>query len=345
MATGNIISISINQTLLWKVRNFPNNVYNFDPQDNLTSLMKILLGNAGIGQLSALQVAARINQQNLEFSDLDNIMGTMLNTPRLSSEMYSTNTNPFIDQLTPINWDDVLTKDSDYRERLNGVAFSYLRGSTPFGLQSIAESTSGMKFRAIEVWNTTLSGTTISGTNIQTRGFGNNETVLLPLVPSNLNFTQALKLNVLNSLYNLNTTGSMVTVASGSNPFVQAPYSIVSGTNNFTSSGTYTITSGNSQYFTLNRQVTANNINTPSYVNSSLDLSITGRYWLVNNTKVQAPQFAHLETQEALIDVTQNISTMNVTPISSIGSPSTYTVNAPTSSATLSITSTAYGSQ
>jgi len=36
---------------------------------------------------------------------------------------------------------------------------------------------------------------------------------------------------------------------------------------------------------------------------------------------------------------------MNVTPISSIGSPSTYTVNAPTSSATLSITSTAYGSQ
>lgn len=47
---GNVFPISLNQTLLWKVRNFPDNIYNFDSIDNLTILMSILLGDAGVGQ-------------------------------------------------------------------------------------------------------------------------------------------------------------------------------------------------------------------------------------------------------------------------------------------------------
>jgi len=344
MSTGNIISISLNQTLLWKVRNFPSNSYNFEPGDNLTDLMLILLGNAGTQQLTNVQTAARITQEILQYSDLDTIMGTMLNSPRFPSEAYLTNINPFTDQLSPNTWDLVQSNDAAYRERLIGTATAYLRGATPIGLQMLAEATSGIKFRAIEVWNTVLSGTTISGTNIQTRGFGNNETVMLPLVPSDLGFTNLQRIETLKSTENLKTTGLVVSVASGLNPFVQLPYQFT-GNNNFTTSGKVTIVSGNSQYFTLHRQVTGNSIDIPSYVSSSTDQSIVGRYWLRNNQTTIAPYFSHLETQESLTDVTQNITSALVTPISTIGQISPYTIDAPVGKPTLAITSTIYGAQ
>ena len=342
---GNFISLNLNQTLLWMVRNFPDNVYNFDPNDNLTNLMNILLGNAGTGQLSALQVAARINQQNVEFSDLDNILGSILKTTRLPKEIYTIDTNPFIDQLTPDYWDEVLTKDANYRERLGGVASSYLRGATPMGIQSIAEANTGLKFRVVELWNTVLSGSTISGTNINTTGFGNNCSVLIPLVPADLTFSNSTRIGTLQSVANLKPTGSIVSIASGVNPFVQAPYVQVSGTNTFTTSGTYTIVSGNSQYFTFQRTVTANNINVPSFVNNNNNLSITGRYWLRNSQPIVAPQLAHLQTQEALIDMTQNVSTTIVTPISTIGTIDSFSIKNPIGNSSLPITSTVYGAQ
>ena len=70
MATGNSLPLNINQTLSWKTRNFPDNVYDLNPSDLLTTLMGVLLGNAGTGQLGASQVAAKLTQQYLQFSDL-----------------------------------------------------------------------------------------------------------------------------------------------------------------------------------------------------------------------------------------------------------------------------------
>jgi len=345
MPTGNILPVNLGQTLVWKTRNFPEDIYTFNPTDNLTTLMSVLLGPAGTQQLSNVQIAARLTQEYMEFGDLDNILGQILNAPRLPTEIYSSNVNPFTDQLTPAQWDDVLTKDAAYRERLFGIASAYLRGATPIGLQNVAESTSGIRFRTIEVWNTTLSGTTISGTNIQTRGLGNNEVVLLPLVPSGINFTNAVKLNTLSTLQNLTTAGSVVTIASGLNPFVLAPYTNTSGTNNYSTVGNYTIISGNSYYFTFDRTVVANGITPPSYVNSTNDVSITSRYWLQNNVPSIAPRFAHLGTAEALIDNTQNITSTVVTNITANGTPFQTTISNPTAVSTLPISATVFGGQ
>ena len=159
-----IYPLTLPQTLPWKVRNFPDDVYNFNPTDNLTQLMSIALGPAGTGQLDLIYTSARINQENIEFSDLDNILGVLLNTRRLVTEMYSTISNPFTDQLSVDNWEDVISKDSAYRERLNGVSSSYLQGATPLGLRNIANATNSFENKMVEIWNVTTSGVTISGT-------------------------------------------------------------------------------------------------------------------------------------------------------------------------------------
>ena len=344
---GNIFPFHLNQTLNWKVRNFPDNVYNFNPTDYLTTLMSVLLGNTGVGQLSTVQTSSRLNQQFMEFSDLDNIMGMLLNTPRLPSEIYTLNVNPFTDQITTSGWTDIISKDASYRSRLDSTAAAYTRGATSFGLQRTAEAASGLKFRVIEVWNTTLNGTTISGTNIQTRGFGNNEVVFQPLVLPDIGFDNNSKSAVVQSLKNLKTVGSNFTIASGISNFVQLPYSST-GIGTATTSGNYTVlSSGVSEYFHMERTVTGNQINIPTYVNNTNDQTILSRYWLRNNQTTQAPYFAHLQTQETEINVTQNISAVNVsitTTANGYTPPPVVSTTNILSNPILKVTSTVYGS-
>ncbi len=328
-----VYPLNIPQTLPWKVRNFPDNVYNFNPTDNLTQFMGILLGPAGTGQIDRIYTSARINQENLEFSDLDNILGSLLNTRRLVKEMYSITNNPFTDQISIANWEEVISKDSAYRERLNGVSSAILQGATPLGLRNIANSTNSLENKIVEVWNVTTSGTTISGTTYNTRGFGVNETVIIPAVPSDLIFDNDLQRDTLQSLYNLKPAGNIITIASGINPY---------------NSASYTVTSGNSEFFYLNRQVIANGVNTPTSVTNTSNTTVNSRYYLKNGVSVPAPHFAHLLTEESSTDLTSNISTVEVIPLSSLSSTGElpgYSTNLPLGNPSLPITATVYGNQ
>ena len=293
--------------------------------------MNIALGPAGTGQLDLIFTSARINQENLEFSDLDNILGLLLNTRRLVTEMYNTVSNPFTDQLNIDNWEDVISKDSAYRERLNGIGSSYLQGATPRGLRNIANATNSLENILIEVWNVTTSGVTISGTNYKTRGFGVNETVIVPMVPSDLTFNNDLQRDTLQSLYNLKPVGNIVTIASGINPY-----------NNLS----YTVTSGNSEFFYLDRQVLANGVNNPASISNAGNTAVSSRYFLQNNVNVDAPHFAHLITEESTTDVTLNISTAAIIPLSSLsntGELPGYSTTLPIGNPNLAVTATVYG--
>jgi len=151
---GNIAPSDPHPTFLQKVRNFPDNLYSFDEQNNITTLMQILLGNSGTGQLRNIQTVARLTQQHIEFSNLDSILGQILNIARVSPEIYSFATNPFIDQLSPDQWDEVLSKDGKYRERLLGAAESFQTGATIWSIMSMCQSMTGMKFYVTESWRT-----------------------------------------------------------------------------------------------------------------------------------------------------------------------------------------------
>jgi hypothetical protein len=151
---GNIYSIIIDRTFLEKVANFPDEVYNFNPHDNLTNLMSTLLGAAGTGQLSIVQTAAT-NTQNLngiEYSDLDLTSSSYLGVDRLTTEQYNSQVNPFIDQLDPAIWDQIHTVDSSFRERLMLILTAIYSGATILGLTLLAESVLNTKVRILERW-------------------------------------------------------------------------------------------------------------------------------------------------------------------------------------------------
>jgi len=174
---GNIYPKSVDRTFLDKVSNFPDTVYSFNPNDNLTALMETLLGAAGTGQLTLAQLSASNTQDlsGMEYSDLDEIPGAILRSGRLPSEQYSINTNPFVDQLNSSQWDSVLSADSAYRERLSMMFTAINNGATVLGITLLSEAILGCKVRVLEAWryNSTIATATASG-SVWTFGAPNN---------------------------------------------------------------------------------------------------------------------------------------------------------------------------
>jgi len=318
--SGNLFSIDPHSTLAQKVKNFPENVYSFNEGDNLTTLMTILLGNSGTGQLKNLQTAARIGQQYIEYSNLDTILGDILHVSRVSNEIYSFPTNPFLDQLTDAQWQEVIHKDAAYRERLLGTSEAYQIGPTLWGVLTLAEALTQLNFYVVESWRT--SGYGRNGVN------KNQEIVLIPMSDTVsgtgglFNWDQSKVNAILNSIQSL-TYGNFE-ISFAKNPI--KTFSQVSGT--------YVAASGYSEYYHLPKVVSANTINTPS----NIPAGGSTRYWLSNNSNNLAPYFSHLQTQEISIDVTGNISSASTSDLSELISNSI----APSS---LSVTATIYGAQ
>ena len=325
----NSFPYSLAQTLLWKVRNFPDEVYSFTPENNLTTLMSVLLGGAGTGQFATAQTAARINQQHLEFSDLDTILGFLLNVSRNSNEVYTKPINPFTDQLQLADWKEVWAKDSNFRERLVGIIAGLLRGATLLGVQTLAEAVLQTKVRVVENW-TTASGSMLSLN--YSRGFGPNEIILIPVAPSGLTPTLNDRSNLLNTTGKIIPTGAVTTVISGAvNNYVAIPFTSISGSSTF---------------FYYQRNVTATKYSPPSNVLYAPDNTVASRYWLQNNQSVQAPYFAHLQTQETIIDLTANVTTVRANRLTGINNiASTNETTLPIGSSKTRVTSTIYGAQ
>jgi len=318
---GNIFAISPHSTLASKVTNFPEDVYNFNEGDFLTTLMTILLGNSGTGQLKNIQTVARLGQEIIEFDNLDNILGQIFNMKRLSSEIYSFATNPFIDQLQQTQWQEIVRKDADYRERLLGAAEAYQTGATLWAILTLCEASCGMRFYAVEGWRTPGYGR--SGVN------GGQEIVLLPLSDGSFfTWNQSKAQAILQVIQNIIPNNFIISFGPVQNTMTQVPF------NATTVSGT--TPSGYSEYFYLQPLVTAQNIITPT----NIPIGASTRYWLMNGMQVPAPYFAHLQTQEIVIDVTGNISNVTSTDLNGVNAPGE-SVAQPT----LQVTSTLYGAQ
>ena len=157
---GNIYNLVVDQLVSTKFKNFPDTVYNLYPQDHLTHLLNTLLGDAGVGQLKLLQTTATTNQnlQGIEFSDLDHIVGSIIDAPRMSSEQYNSSLDPFIQQLPRDTWDQINVADSSYRERLALMMTAINSGATVLGLTLLSEAILGVPVRIIEAWKLPYSG-------------------------------------------------------------------------------------------------------------------------------------------------------------------------------------------
>lgn len=328
---GNIFAISPHSTLASKVSNFPEDVYDFNEGDFITTLMTILLGNSGTGQLKNIQTVARLGQEIIEFDNLDNILGQIFNMKRLSSEIYSFATNPFIDQLQQTQWQEIVRKDANYRERLLGAAEAYQNGATLWAILTLCEASCGIDFYVVEGWRT--SGYGRKGVD------GGQEIVLIPLLDSNGFFTwdQSKAQAILGVIQNIIPNNFIISFGTPQKTLTQVPFTpaTVSGLD-MNGNPTMVEPAGYSEYFYLQPLVTAQNIVTPTNV----PIGASTRYWLINGMQVSAPYFAHLQTQEIVIDVTGNISNVACTDLNGTNGPAE-SVAQPT----LQVTSTLYGAQ
>jgi len=320
--SGNLFSISPHSTLAAKVANFPENVYNFNQGDYLTTLMTILLGNSGTGQLKNIQTVARLGQEIIEFENLDNILGQIFSMRRNSSEIYSFASNPFIDQLLQDDWEEIVSKDAKYRERLLGAAEAYQNGATLWAILTLCEALSGIKFYVVEGWRTPSYGRT---------GIDHSqEIVLMPLLDNNGLFVwnQSKKHATLQVIQNLIPSNFTISFGNPQNVLTNVP---LTGVNvNGSEPSSY------SEYFYLQPNVTANGIATPANIPAGSET----RYWLTNNKQVIAPYFAHLQTEEIVIDQTGNITSVVSTDVNGQGAPSNSVAQS-----TLQVTATFYGAQ
>jgi hypothetical protein len=320
--SGNLFSISPHSTLAAKVANFPENVYNFNQGDYLTTLMTILLGNSGTGQLKNIQTVARLGQEIIEFENLDNILGQIFNMRRNSSEIYSFASNPFIDQLLQNNWEEIISKDAKYRERLLGAAEAYQTGANIWAILTLCEALSGIKFYVVEGWRTPGYGRT---------GLDQSqEIVLIPLLDNGGLFVwnQSKKHAILQVIQNIIPSNFTISFGTPNNILTNVP---LTGVNiNGSEPSSY------SEYFYLQPAVTANGITTPANVPAGAET----RYWLINNKQTIAPYFAHIQTEEIVIDQTGNITSVVSTDVNGQGAPSNSVAQS-----TLQVTATFYGAQ
>ena len=319
--TGNLFPISPHSTLAQKVLNFPDDVYNFNQGDNLTKLMTILLGNSGTGQLSNIQTVARLGQQNIEYSNLDNILGEIMQVKRASSEIYSFATNPFIDQLLDSQWQEIYSKDSSYRERLLGAAEAFQNGAVLWAIITLCEALSGLKFYAVESWRTPGYGRSSINSG--------QEVVLIPLTDGSFfTWDQSKAYYILDVINRIIPSNFIISFGSPTVTMTKVPLS------NVTVSGSEP--AGYSEYFHLQTTVTTSQMNTPGVLQAGAGT----RYWIKNNTTNVAPYFAHLQTQEIIIDSTGNITNVVASDTNGSG-PASNSVAIPT----LQVTSTVYGAQ
>lgn len=123
-----------------RVRHFVEEVYNTSPESHIVRFMKVLLGDAGAGQLRKRLTVVRLQQalQGTHFFDLDRFYGALFGLRRHSFEKYVV--NPYVDTATIAQWQDIAAKDGSYRSRVEQFARAITYGPTPTGIELAAEA-------------------------------------------------------------------------------------------------------------------------------------------------------------------------------------------------------------
>jgi hypothetical protein len=123
-----------------QLRNFPEDLYDLRESSRLVRLLKVMLGDAGAGQLRKRTMVTRLESalSGANFFDLDRFYGAIFGALRQPSEALPI--NPMDDTATPDEWDAIMAADAAYRERIAELAKAIAMGGTVPGLQQVAEA-------------------------------------------------------------------------------------------------------------------------------------------------------------------------------------------------------------
>lgn len=123
-----------------RLRHFPEEVYDLNAESHLVRFLKVLLGDAGVGQLRKRLTLARLQQTlgGSHFYDLDRFYGALFGVRRKVAELLTG--NPYSDLATSGVWDDEHRKDASYRSRIEQFARAINFGATPTGMELASEA-------------------------------------------------------------------------------------------------------------------------------------------------------------------------------------------------------------
>jgi hypothetical protein len=135
-----------------RLAHFPEELYDLRPESHLVRFMKILLGEAGVGQLRKRYLLAQLEQamDSTHFYDLDRFYGSLFGARR--GMFGALPIDPMADVATPDGWDEIGRKDAYFRERVIKLARAITLGGTPMGMQALAEALTGVECDVYEVW-------------------------------------------------------------------------------------------------------------------------------------------------------------------------------------------------
>ncbi len=123
-----------------QLSNFPDDLYDLRETSALVRLLKVLLGDAGVGQLRKRTMVTRLESalNGANFFDLDRFYGAIFGALRNPAEALVI--NPMDDVATPDEWDAIKAADASFRERISELAKAIAMGGTIPGLQQAAEA-------------------------------------------------------------------------------------------------------------------------------------------------------------------------------------------------------------
>jgi hypothetical protein len=135
-----------------RMAHFDPTLYDMRDESHLVRFVRVLLGDAGAGQLRKRYMMARLQTtlNGTHFYDLDGFYGSILSVQRKVSEQLPI--NPMSGTATPDEWDDILARDAKYRERIYALAKALPMGATVPGLQQAAEALTGVECDVYETW-------------------------------------------------------------------------------------------------------------------------------------------------------------------------------------------------
>lgn len=137
-----------------RLGNFPSESYDLSAESHLTKLMKVLLGDTGVGQLHKKMILARIQQSigGTHFFDLDSFYGAVVGVLRRSEEQLSK--DPFRESVSESEWSEIVVRDASYRSRVEQFAKALNLGSTAIGMEVAAEAILAVNCDVVENWVT-----------------------------------------------------------------------------------------------------------------------------------------------------------------------------------------------
>ena len=135
-----------------RVAHFDESVYTADSSTILYKFIDALCGDGGVANLKKEIFIQRLSgaMDGIYGSALDYIFGGVQFLSRVSSESYTYNTE--VGTLTSGQWDEVVTKDAAYRERIRQFFIAAGKGNSVEGIRQAVHAATSADCQVMESW-------------------------------------------------------------------------------------------------------------------------------------------------------------------------------------------------